>query len=52
MGGATGSRKYYSSKDRLVKQDGVLYHRVFRPYGGEESLQLVLPAALRAEVLI
>ncbi|KAI2665182.1 Retrovirus-related Pol polyprotein from transposon 17.6 [Labeo rohita] len=45
------SQTLLRQKDRLVKQDGVLYRRVFRPDGGEENLQFVLPAALRAEVL-
>ena len=37
--------------DRLVETDGVLYRRVFRPDGGEENLQLVLPAQLKVETL-
>ena len=37
--------------DRLVKEDGMLFHRVFRPGGGEEFLQLVLPAVLKQETL-
>uniref|UniRef100_A0A3B1JWV6 Gypsy retrotransposon integrase-like protein 1 n=1 Tax=Astyanax mexicanus TaxID=7994 RepID=A0A3B1JWV6_ASTMX len=37
--------------DRLVERDGVLYRRVFRPDGGEESFQLLLPAVLKPEVL-
>ncbi|XP_060719718.1 retrovirus-related Pol polyprotein from transposon 412 [Tachysurus vachellii] len=37
--------------DRLVERDGLLYRRVFRPDGGEEVLQLVLPAVLKSEVL-
>lgn len=32
---------------RLVERDGVLFHRVFRSDGGEESLQLILPEALK-----
>lgn len=37
--------------DRLVDREGVLYRRVFRPDGGEEIFQLVLPSALRDDVL-
>ncbi|KAL7825810.1 hypothetical protein SRHO_G00335480 [Serrasalmus rhombeus] len=37
--------------DRLVEQDGVLFRRVFRPEGGEENLQLLLPAALKGDIL-
>lgn len=37
--------------DRLRESDGMLYRRVFCPNGKEEMLQLVLPAALRPEVL-
>ena len=37
--------------DRLVEENGVLFRRVFRSDGGEEFLQLVLPAALRQETL-
>lgn len=37
--------------DRLVEREGVLYRRVFRPDGGEEFLQLLLPAALREQTL-
>lgn len=37
--------------DRLVKKNGVLYRRVSRPDGGEEVLQLVLPVALKRDVL-
>lgn len=37
--------------DRLEEQDGLLYRRVCRPDGGEEVLQLVLPAVLQTEVL-
>lgn len=37
--------------DRLVEKDGVLLRRVFRPDGGEESLQLILPAVLKQETL-
>ncbi|KAL7870950.1 hypothetical protein SRHO_G00084470 [Serrasalmus rhombeus] len=36
---------------RLVEREGVLYRRVFRPDGGEEYLQLILPAVLKQEVL-
>lgn len=37
--------------DRLVEIEGVLYRRVFRPDGGEEVLQVLLPAAMKQEVL-
>ncbi|RXN11109.1 Transposon Ty3-I Gag-Pol poly [Labeo rohita] len=37
--------------DRLHEQDGVVYHRVFRPDGGEDVFQILLPQALRNEVL-
>ncbi|MCJ8749885.1 hypothetical protein PDJAM_G00192760 [Pangasius djambal] len=37
--------------DRLVENEGVLYRRVFRPDGGEEVLQVLLPAAMKSEVL-
>lgn len=37
--------------DRLRELDGMLYRRVHCPNGKEEVLQLVLPAALRSEVL-
>lgn len=37
--------------DRLAEREGVLYRRVFRPDGGEENLQLLLPAVLQTEVL-
>lgn len=37
--------------DRLVEQDKVLYRKTFRPDGGEEVLQLVLPELLQEEVL-
>ncbi len=37
--------------DRLVERDKVLYHRTFRPDGGEELLQIVLPESLQEEVL-
>lgn len=37
--------------DRLVEEDGVLFRRVFRSDGGEEFLQLVLPAVLKQETL-
>lgn len=37
--------------NHLVEEDGILYRRTFRPDGGEEVLQLVLPAALRPEVM-
>ena len=37
--------------DRLVEKDGVLLRRVFRSDGGEESLQLILPAVLKQETL-
>lgn len=37
--------------DRFVERDGVLYRKVHCPNGGEEILQLLLPAALKSEVL-
>src|SRR4029434_9196775 len=37
--------------DRLVEKEGILHRQVFRPDGGEEDLQLLLPAALRQETL-
>ncbi len=37
--------------DRLMERDGMLYRRVHCPKGKEEVLQLVLPVALRSEVL-
>lgn len=37
--------------DRLIESEGVLYRKVFRPDGGEEFRQLILPAALQSEVL-
>ncbi|KAL0152450.1 hypothetical protein M9458_052173, partial [Cirrhinus mrigala] len=37
--------------DRLVETDGVLYRRVFRPDGGEEVFQVLLPAVMKHEVL-
>ncbi|XDV48223.1 hypothetical protein PO909_017673 [Leuciscus waleckii] len=37
--------------DRLVEKEGVLYRRVFRPDGGEAVLQVLLPAAMKSEVL-
>lgn len=37
--------------DRLVETDGILYRRVFRSNGGEENLQLILPACLKQETL-
>lgn len=37
--------------DRIVEKEGVLFRQVFRPDGGEESLQLILPAALKQETL-
>uniref|UniRef100_A0A667X7X5 Gypsy retrotransposon integrase-like protein 1 n=1 Tax=Myripristis murdjan TaxID=586833 RepID=A0A667X7X5_9TELE len=37
--------------DRLVEKEGVLYRRVYRPDGGEEILQLVLPSALKQDTL-
>lgn len=36
---------------RLVEKDGVLFRKVFRSDGGEEFLQLILPAALKQETL-
>lgn len=54
-----GERQQMSSKarlvlrqwDRLQEQGGVLHRRVCRPEGGEEILQLLLPAALQKDVL-
>ena len=37
--------------NRLVEKDGVLYRRVSRSDGGEEFLQIILPAALKQETL-
>lgn len=37
--------------DRLVDKEGVLHRRIFRPDGGEEILQLVLPSVLKSDVL-
>lgn len=37
--------------DRLVEKDGVLFCKVFRSDGGKESLQLILPADLKQEIL-
>uniref|UniRef100_A0A8C2HMT4 Gypsy retrotransposon integrase-like protein 1 n=1 Tax=Cyprinus carpio TaxID=7962 RepID=A0A8C2HMT4_CYPCA len=37
--------------NRLETREGVLYRRIFRPGGGEECYQLVLPDVLRDEVL-
>ncbi|KAI3358861.1 hypothetical protein L3Q82_015251 [Scortum barcoo] len=37
--------------DRLVEKDGVLFRRAFRSDGGEEFLQLLLPAVLKQETL-
>lgn len=37
--------------DRLFDQEGLLYRRFHRPDGGEEQYQLILPEALREEVL-
>ena len=36
---------------RFVEQDGVLFRRAYRSDGGEEILQLLLPASLREETL-
>lgn len=37
--------------DHLVEREGVVYRHIFHSDGGEEVLQLVLPSALRKEVL-
>lgn len=37
--------------DRVVQKEGVLYHQIWRPDGGEEEHQLLLPACLKKEVL-
>lgn len=36
---------------RLVEQNGILHRRTYRPDGGEETLQLVLPLSLQDKVL-
>lgn len=36
---------------QVVEKEGLLYHRILRPDGGEGVYQLLLPAALRDEVL-
>ncbi|XP_048842280.1 uncharacterized protein LOC125715081 [Brienomyrus brachyistius] len=36
---------------RLVERDGILYRQIFHPDGGEVEFQLLLPAALKEEVL-
>ncbi len=38
--------------DRLVEQDGVMYRRVRRSDGGEETLQVILPMAMKDKVLM
>lgn len=35
----------------MVEKNGVLYHQVFRSDGAEAVLQLLLPDALKEEVL-
>lgn len=37
--------------DRFVERSGALYRRVYSPNGGEEVLQLLLPVALKVDVL-
>lgn len=37
--------------NRLVEKEGVLYRQISRPDGAEEVLQVLLPAALKEEVL-
>lgn len=37
--------------DRLVEKQGVIYRRIFRPDGGDEILQVVLPSVLQRDVL-
>ena len=37
--------------DRVMERDGLLYRRIYLPDGGAEVIQLVLPEALRKEVL-
>lgn len=37
--------------DHLVQENGIWYRRVFRPDGAETVFQLLLPAALKEEVL-
>lgn len=37
--------------DRILERNGVLHRRAFRPDGGEEVIQLLLPRVLREEVL-
>ncbi len=38
--------------DRLVEQDGVMYRRVRCSDGGEETLQVILPMAMKDKVLM
>ncbi|KAL1281970.1 hypothetical protein QQF64_000773 [Cirrhinus molitorella] len=38
--------------NRLELREGVLYRKIFRPDGGEEGYQLVLPEVLKEEVLL
>ncbi|KAL6473508.1 hypothetical protein MHYP_G00170690 [Metynnis hypsauchen] len=37
--------------ERIVAVDGLLHHRIFKPEGGEEVFQLLLPESLQEEVL-
>ena len=37
--------------DRVMERDGLLYRRIYRPDGGAEFIQLVLPESLSKEVL-
>ncbi|KAL1262259.1 hypothetical protein QQF64_007524 [Cirrhinus molitorella] len=37
--------------DRFVEQEGILYHKAFRPDRGEKVLQVIVPVALQSEVL-
>ena len=46
-----GAKALLKQWDRLVERGGVVYRLVHRPDGGEEVLQLVLPAGLKEEVL-
>lgn len=45
------SRALLRQWDRLVNEEGVLYRQIYAPGGGPETLQLLLPQCLQAEVL-
>lgn len=36
--------------DRLLEQEGLLCRRIWRPEGGEEIFQLLLPAAVQKDI--